>query len=42
MMKGGGSTEQWATIRGLKIRYLMKGTGNSFVLLHGFSFFAET
>jgi abhydrolase domain-containing protein 14 len=34
--------EHWATIRGLKIRYLMKGTGNPFVLLHGFSFLAET
>lgn len=34
--------EYWATIRGLKIRYLMKGTGNPFVLLHGFSFLAET
>jgi abhydrolase domain-containing protein 14 len=34
--------EQWATIKGLNIRYLMKGNGHSFVLLHGFSFFAET
>ncbi|MEW6571495.1 MAG: alpha/beta fold hydrolase [Nitrospirota bacterium] len=34
--------ENWTTIRGLKIRYLMKGTGNPFVLLHGFSFLAET
>lgn len=34
--------EQWATIKGLNIRYLMKGIGNPFVLLHGFSFFAET
>lgn len=34
--------EQWATIKGLNIRYLVKGTGNPFVLLHGFSFFAET
>jgi abhydrolase domain-containing protein 14 len=34
--------EHWATIRGLKIRYLMKGTGSPFVLLHGFSFLAET
>ncbi len=34
--------EYWKTIRGLKIRYLLKGTGNPFVLLHGFSFFAET
>jgi len=34
--------ELWATIRGLKIRYLMKGSGNPFVLLHGFSFLAET
>ena len=34
--------EHWATIRGLKIRYLMKGTGNPFVLLHGFSFLADT
>jgi abhydrolase domain-containing protein 14 len=42
MMRGGESMEQWATIRGLKIRYLMKGNGNPFVLLHGFSFLAET
>ena len=42
MINGGESMEQWATIRGLKIRYLMKGTGNHFVLLHGFSFLAET
>ena len=41
-MRGGESMEQWATIRGLKIRYLMKGIGNPFVLLHGFSFVAET
>jgi len=34
--------EQWVTIRGLKIRYLMKGTGHPFALLHGFSFHAET
>ena len=34
--------EKWATIKGLNIRYLMKGIGNPFVLLHGFSFFAET
>jgi abhydrolase domain-containing protein 14 len=34
--------EHWATLRGLKIRYLMRGTGNPFVLLHGFSFLAET
>ena len=34
--------EHWATIRGLKIRYLEKGTCNPFVLLHGFSFLAET
>ena len=34
--------EHWTTIRGLKIRYLLKGTGNPFVLLHGFSFLAET
>ena len=42
MINGGESMEQWATIGGLKIRYLMKGTGNYFVLLHGFSFLAET
>lgn len=34
--------EHWATIKKLKIRYLMKGTGSPFVLLHGFSFLAET
>ena len=34
--------EQWTAIKGLNIRYLMKGIGNPFVLLHGFSFFAET
>jgi abhydrolase domain-containing protein 14 len=34
--------EHWATIRESKIRYLMKGTGKPFVLLHGFSFLAET
>jgi pimeloyl-ACP methyl ester carboxylesterase len=34
--------EKWATIKGLNIRYLMKGIGNPFVLLHGFSFLAET
>ncbi|MEW6586295.1 MAG: alpha/beta fold hydrolase [Nitrospirota bacterium] len=34
--------EHWTTISGLKIRYLMKGTGSPFVLLHGFSFLAET
>ena len=34
--------EYWETIRGLKIRYLLKGTGNPFVLLHGFSFLADT
>jgi abhydrolase domain-containing protein 14 len=34
--------EQWATIKGLQIRYLVKGTGIAFVLLHGFSFLAET
>jgi abhydrolase domain-containing protein 14 len=34
--------EHWATIRGLNIRYLMKGTGNPFALLHGFSFLADT
>jgi pimeloyl-ACP methyl ester carboxylesterase len=42
MIKGGESMEHWATIRGLKIRYLMKGTGDPFALLHGFSFLAET
>jgi abhydrolase domain-containing protein 14 len=34
--------EKWETIKGLNIRYLMKGIGNPFVLLHGYSFFAET
>jgi abhydrolase domain-containing protein 14 len=41
-MRGGKSVEHWAAIRGLRIRYLLKGTGNPFVLLHGFSFLAET
>jgi pimeloyl-ACP methyl ester carboxylesterase len=34
--------EHSVTIRGLKIRYLEKGKGAPFVLLHGFSFSAET
>jgi abhydrolase domain-containing protein 14 len=34
--------EHWTTINGLKIRYLRKGEGKPFVLLHGFSFQAET
>ena len=34
--------EKWASIKGYNIRYLTKGTGNPFVLLHGFSFLAET
>jgi abhydrolase domain-containing protein 14 len=42
MMRGGESMDHWATIKRLKIRYLMKGTGNPIVLLHGFSFLAET
>jgi len=33
--------EQWTTIEGFKIRYLMEGNGAPFVLLHGFSFYAE-
>jgi len=39
---GRKAMEQWATIKGLHIRYLMKGTGIPCVFLHGFSFFAET
>ncbi|MGB9714829.1 MAG: alpha/beta fold hydrolase [Thermodesulfovibrionales bacterium] len=34
--------EHSTSIRGLKIRYLEKGSGIPFVLLHGFSFCAET
>lgn len=34
--------EHWTEIKGLKIRYLHKGEGLPFVLLHGFSFHAET
>ncbi len=34
--------EHWTEINGLKIRYLQKGEGYPFVLLHGFSFHAET
>lgn len=34
--------EHSLTIRGLRIRYLQKGTGTPVVLLHGFSFHAET
>ncbi|MFZ5906157.1 MAG: alpha/beta fold hydrolase [Nitrospirota bacterium] len=34
--------ECWITVNGLKIRYLHKGEGTPFVLLHGFSFHAET
>lgn len=34
--------EYWITVNGLKIRYLHKGEGTPFVLLHGFSFHAET
>lgn len=34
--------EHSISIKGLKIRYLEKGKGDPFVLLHGFSFCAET
>jgi abhydrolase domain-containing protein 14 len=34
--------EQSVTAKGLKIRYLREGTGQSFVLLHGMSFSADT
>jgi abhydrolase domain-containing protein 14 len=34
--------EHFLSVRGLKIRYLEKGTGLPFVLLHGFSFSADT
>jgi len=34
--------EQFATVKGLKIRYLQKGGGQAFVLLHGMSFSADT
>jgi abhydrolase domain-containing protein 14 len=34
--------EHWTEIKGLKIRYLHKGEGIPFVLLHGLSFNAET
>jgi len=34
--------EQSVIVKGLKIRYLQKGSGQSFVLLHGMSFSAET
>ena len=34
--------EQSVTVKGLKIRYLQKGGGPAFVLLHGMSFSAET
>jgi abhydrolase domain-containing protein 14 len=34
--------EHWTEIKGLKIRYLHKGEGIPFVLLHGLSFHAET
>jgi|SRR4030042_1370968 len=35
-------TEQSLSVQGLTIRYLQKGTGIPLVLLHGFSFNAET
>ena len=34
--------EHSISVRGLKIRYLEKGLGLPFVLLHGFSFSADT
>jgi abhydrolase domain-containing protein 14 len=34
--------EQSVTVKGLKIRYLQKGSGQAFVLLHGMSFSADT
>ena len=34
--------EHSLSIKGLRIRYLKKGTGISVVLLHGYSFYAET
>ena len=34
--------ERFISVRGLKIRYLEKGDGLPFVLLHGFSFSADT
>jgi len=34
--------EHSVSIRGLKIRYLEKGKGAPIILLHGFSFYAET
>ncbi len=34
--------EHSLTIQGLRIRYLQKGTGIPVVLLHGYSFYAET
>jgi abhydrolase domain-containing protein 14 len=34
--------EHSVTVKGLKIRYLQKGGGQAFVLLHGMSFSAET
>jgi pimeloyl-ACP methyl ester carboxylesterase len=34
--------EHSVTVKGLKIRYLRKGSGQAFVLLHGMSFCAET
>lgn len=34
--------EHSVTVKGLKIRYLRKGRGQAFALLHGMSFCAET
>jgi abhydrolase domain-containing protein 14 len=34
--------EQFVTVKGLKIHYLQKGSGQAFVLLHGMSFSADT
>jgi abhydrolase domain-containing protein 14 len=34
--------ENFITVKGLKIRYLQKGSGQAFVLLHGMSFSADT
>jgi len=34
--------EKSISVKDLKVRYLQKGTGNPFVLLHGYSFSADT